>query len=36
MNNLTRGTNEWKEANDRFEEYKEHWIDALNDLNDQM
>lgn len=36
MNSLTRGTNEWKEANDRFEEYKEHWIDALNDLNDQM
>ena len=36
MNSLTQGTNEWKEANDRFEEYKEHWIDALNDLNDQM
>jgi hypothetical protein len=33
MNNLTEGTNAWKEANDRFEEYKKHWMDSLDEIN---
>ena len=36
MNNLTEGTNAWKEANDRFEEYKRHWMDAVDDINSQI
>ena len=34
--NLTEGTNAWKEANDRFEEYKRHWMDAVDDINSQI
>jgi len=30
---LTKGTNAWKEANDRFEEYKRHWMDAVDTIN---
>jgi hypothetical protein len=33
MNNLTKDTNAWKEANDRFEEYKKHWMDSLDEIN---
>lgn len=36
MNNLTEGTNVWKEANDRFEEYKRHWMDSLDEINGQI
>ncbi len=36
MNNLTEGTNAWKEANDRFEEYKRHWMDSLDEINGQI
>lgn len=36
MDNLTEGTNAWKEANDRFEEYKKHWMDSLDEINDQI
>lgn len=33
---LTEGTNAWKEANDRFEEYKRHWMDAVDTINSQI
>lgn len=36
MNNLTKDTNAWKEANDRFEEYKKHWMDSLDEINNQF
>lgn len=36
MNSLPKGTNAWKEANDRFEEYKRHWMDALDEINGQI
>lgn len=36
MNSLPEGTNAWKEANDRFEEYKRHWMDSLDEINDQI
>lgn len=36
MNALPKGSNEWKEAQDRFEEYKQHWMDSVKDLNSQV
>ena len=36
MSELDSGTNEWKEANDRLEEYKKHWMDALGEINDLL
>lgn len=36
MNSLPEGTNAWKEANDRFEEYKRHWMDSLDEINGQI
>lgn len=34
MRVLQPDSNRWKEANDRFEEYCEHWADAVDELND--
>ena len=36
MSELESGTNEWKEANDRLEKYKKHWMDALGEINDLL
>ena len=33
MKQLTEGSNEWKQANDRLQEYKKHWMDATKDVN---
>ena len=34
MRVLQPDSNRWKEANDRFEEYRDHWMDAVDELND--
>lgn len=36
MKGLTKDSNAWKEANDRFEEYKKHWMDSLDEINGQI